>query len=698
MRSFDRTTKHPPERKDTGSHVSGGRHSEIAPDRFLLPKTSCACGGGCPSCRESAGDLRMSAPNDLVEIEADRVADSVMRGNGAGRAPHTAGGPAIHAKHDTAVSGATGVPEEVSRQINSSRGNGRSLEASTQTLMESRFATDLSPVRVHTGGEAARLSQDLSAKAFTIGNDIFFGEGHYRPESDAGKHLIAHELAHVQQGGHVVRRCADKKNEAVYDAKITEIKALEKYTGLDPDPKKRADTIMTEGRDKADCLYYADKLKDLFTTPEKGNAEVAEKQRKRTEEAVKAEEKRLTTEEAKKTLSDEELATADPEPEPPVEPGKEPPPPRKGARNWTTYPTRFGNGKYKVDATDLANIYVKVKINLVPKGEGTWDDVKKIKSLEDAIEKHASRKGFVLNLEFVNPANDSAFVKDEETAEIGANPKWPTATSWGGNARTNAHELYHVLNFKLDRYDYIEKHAKNPDMIIPERLHWFLEQMHKPEGFDNPASLMGSGQYPIEEDICQIAQLDIATCVKAREKLFPPPLKFRTLARFLPSIGYAQIGGEHGLFTGVGYDLGIPLTHEADWRLFVGAHGTLLKQLEGDKRLAFLVGARIGIEKTWSTPKTSGPVFGGFAEGGLAFVQDKESATASSEFLTGRYGYGGVNLGYRVPAMDLTFDAEFGGGITSQLGLHDPRTFVRDPEMVPFVTAGIRATFMFGGP
>lgn len=641
----------------------------------------------------------MSAPNDPAEIEADRVADSVMRGNGAGRAPHTAGGPAIHAKHDTAVSGATGVPEEVSRQINSSRGNGRSLDASTQTFMESRFATDLSPVRVHTGGEAARLSQDLSAKAFTIGNDIFFGEGHYRPESDAGKHVIAHELAHVGQGGAVVRRCADKKNEATYDAKITEIKALQEYIDLDEEAKGWADQIIVKGRDKDDCLYYANKLKVALTTEEKTPADIAVKQRAITAKAVEAEEKRLVTEEAKKTLDVEEVATADPEPEPPVEPGKDPPPLKKSTRNWKTFPTRVGGGIYKVDATDITNIFVKVKINLVPKGEGTWDDVKNIKKLEDATEKHASRKGFTLNLEFVNPTNDPAFVKDDETVEIPANPKWPTASSWTGNARTNAHELYHVLNFDSDRYDYIESHADNPDMLIRTRLKWFLKQMLKPAGYDKEESLMGSGDYPIEEDICQIAQLDIATCVKAREKLFRPPLKFRTpLATFLPSIGYAQIGGEHGLFTGVGYDLGIPLTHDADWRLFVGAHGTLLAQLEGDKRLAFLVGARIGIEKTWSTQKTSGPVFGGFAEGGLAFVQDKESATASSEFLTGRYGYGGVNLGYRVPAMDLTFDAEFGAGITSQLGLHDPRTFVRDPEMVPFVTAGIRATFMFGGP
>ena len=140
--------------------------------------------------------------------------------------------------------------------------------------------------------------------------------------------------------------------------------------------------------------------------------------------------------------------------------------PKKTGRKWTTYPTRFGGGTYKVDATDMLNIYVKVKVSLVPAGSGTWDDVKKIKSLEDAIEKHASRKGFVLNLEFVNPNNDPTFVADAGTVTVNANPKWPDATNWGRSARTCAHELYHILNFPFDRYNYIEAHATNMKMNI----------------------------------------------------------------------------------------------------------------------------------------------------------------------------------------------------------------------------------------
>ena len=39
----------------------------------------------------------------------------------------------------------------------------------------------------------------MDALAFTIGSDVFFGAGQYRPETAAGQKLIAHELTHTVQ-------------------------------------------------------------------------------------------------------------------------------------------------------------------------------------------------------------------------------------------------------------------------------------------------------------------------------------------------------------------------------------------------------------------------------------------------------------------------------------------------------------------
>lgn len=78
---------------------------------------------------------------------------------------------------------------------------GAPLEAGVRSQMESGFGADFGDVRVHTGGAAADAAQGLNARAFAEGNDIYFGQGAYDPGSEGGKHLIAHELAHVAQGG-----------------------------------------------------------------------------------------------------------------------------------------------------------------------------------------------------------------------------------------------------------------------------------------------------------------------------------------------------------------------------------------------------------------------------------------------------------------------------------------------------------------
>ena len=61
---------------------------------------------------------------------------------------------------------------------------------------------DFGRVRIHKDDEAARMSQQLGARAFTHGRSIYFGPGQYAPRLAEGRRLIAHELAHVaQQGG-----------------------------------------------------------------------------------------------------------------------------------------------------------------------------------------------------------------------------------------------------------------------------------------------------------------------------------------------------------------------------------------------------------------------------------------------------------------------------------------------------------------
>jgi hypothetical protein len=68
-------------------------------------------------------------------------------------------------------------------------------------MMEPRFGHDFSHVRVHTDARAAESAAALNAHAYTVGNHVVFGNGHYLPGTSSGQQLIAHELTHVVQQG-----------------------------------------------------------------------------------------------------------------------------------------------------------------------------------------------------------------------------------------------------------------------------------------------------------------------------------------------------------------------------------------------------------------------------------------------------------------------------------------------------------------
>jgi hypothetical protein len=67
------------------------------------------------------------------------------------------------------------------------------------TVTGEKPGPDLSRVRVHTGSDAAEAARSVGASAFTVGRDMVFGAGEYRPDTEPGQRLIAHELAHVLQ-------------------------------------------------------------------------------------------------------------------------------------------------------------------------------------------------------------------------------------------------------------------------------------------------------------------------------------------------------------------------------------------------------------------------------------------------------------------------------------------------------------------
>lgn len=73
------------------------------------------------------------------------------------------------------------------------RSAGKPLAPPVRRDMESRFGSDFSDVRLHTGATAARSARAIGARAYTSGSHVVLGDG------GGDKHTLAHELTHVVQ-------------------------------------------------------------------------------------------------------------------------------------------------------------------------------------------------------------------------------------------------------------------------------------------------------------------------------------------------------------------------------------------------------------------------------------------------------------------------------------------------------------------
>jgi hypothetical protein len=91
------------------------------------------------------------------------------------------------------------VGGDVESGIRALPGAGRPLPTDVRSDMESRMGFDFGGVRIHTDSGAGQLAREVSAHAFTVGNDVVFANNQYRPETTDGRKLLAHELTHVVQ-------------------------------------------------------------------------------------------------------------------------------------------------------------------------------------------------------------------------------------------------------------------------------------------------------------------------------------------------------------------------------------------------------------------------------------------------------------------------------------------------------------------
>jgi hypothetical protein len=155
--------------------------------------------------------LRVGAVDDPLEREADHVADKVLlmsaSQNSTGfnvkqtsRHIVDESEGQVQRKSTTQDDLGLRIPESVRDTLRSS---GEPLDSETRNYFEPRFQRSFSDVRVHTNLIAQKSAADISAYAYTLGNNIVFAKGQLALQSQSGRRLIAHELAHVVQQGTV---------------------------------------------------------------------------------------------------------------------------------------------------------------------------------------------------------------------------------------------------------------------------------------------------------------------------------------------------------------------------------------------------------------------------------------------------------------------------------------------------------------
>lgn len=137
-----------------------------------------------------SSQLSIASPDSVSEKHADETAKKVVSGETVDLGGMTGSGGA-----DVNPSGSDvpEVPGDFSAKLSSSKGAGSPLDAGINAEMSQKMNTDFSGVNLHTGSQANDMADAINAKAFTHGQDIYFGSN----ETPQNKELLAHELVHA---------------------------------------------------------------------------------------------------------------------------------------------------------------------------------------------------------------------------------------------------------------------------------------------------------------------------------------------------------------------------------------------------------------------------------------------------------------------------------------------------------------------
>jgi Domain of unknown function (DUF4157) len=499
---------------------------------------------------------------------------------------------------------------------------GAPLDSAVRTDMEHRFGTDFSQVRVHTDPGAAGTARRLRAAAYTVGNHISFSAGQYAPGGGAGRKLLAHELAHIVQ-----QRGSGAESS-------TGLRVTDPTDSAERAAVRAADTAMAGGRPRvvagsarpaiARDTYEAQRgtsvVRDEAEIFSQGSDSVFEATMRRTQYRTQAE--------------------AD-----------------QAAQGQTVPLMGLMLAKVRFDA---ANRRLTIPVNVQTRGAVPSD-------IDPAYLNHPQRiptqvdPGLVrrVGAQYIAACNTALNGWYElemgtcgrapcaggpipirvEVRESSSNPDFTVVVSnlsgrsnvdtlgmragtgrvmlyAGGLDRTTmAHEGAHVALGVEDEYHETDarfrRQAPVGTGIERERDDWSLAGSH--HDYARLVLLHERHFSHVPVFMRQVlTALGHPNCRPALRALRRP-----VVPEFYPSMfmGYTSYGGR-GYGVGLGFDVGLGLNRTREWQALLGVHGQMLTGLSEGSRLAFLAGARAGLQVRVN-PVRGGMFVGGFGELGL---------------------------------------------------------------------------------
>lgn len=610
--------------------------------------------------------LKIGEPGDVYEQEADRVADEIMRmpdravsasggeGNIQRKCAACASGSScseceeeeemtIHRKAEHTPDSGGSVPDSFIQNL----GPGQPLDNATRNFFEPRFGHDFSRVRVHNDMKAAESASKVNALAYTVGRNIAFGAGQYKPGAKEGNKLLAHELTHVVQ----------QSATAADNGRLLPPKMLQRACISDPECEPAAPGALPGTAVKGSATHFV--------------AEVV-----REEKELAEKEKRKTPEDIRKELCE-----------------KQPPDPKC---------TSDGHGRLASAFEELFRPYAPTQLKLA-KGVFVDKDIKKgfgayvwdCRNFVPKIEGVAAGDQCIFIPEHLEN-NAILYNKGEKTITGRDREEWLTRT-----LSTFMHEVEHV-RFEKEfpkaeprpgackfedvsgeltelaaimsefpvRYRSSAKkpwHERRADLNA-----WFRRQITQPR--KHGEAIAGI----LKAIRCRCECVDVDAYVKKtvefttgswtedekntfHTELRSPnwkldwPIETTLPPRDIPAwmltpsfqLGYGSFGGGGGL-VGLGLDVGIPLDRLGKWQLLLGAQGRVISGLGDELRTTYLYGLKVGFLRGPALG-TSGLQFGAFGEiGGGRFTSPLGGPKKEEG---GAYAGGGLSLRYS-PGLD----------------------------------------------